>query len=111
VALVRGLGVEAIRAHVDGMAAALKRELAAISGVTVLSPDAPAASSGIVTFEVAGARGDRVAAALWESRKIVTRPALAFGRVGCRVSVAFFTTEDELAMLLDAARGIARKRG
>lgn len=107
---IREIGLEAIEARVALLAASLKQELAAIDGVTVLSADAPERSTGIVTFALAGMPGDQVATALWERARIVCRAARAFDRVGTRISIAFFTGEDELARLVDEVRKLARGR-
>lgn len=103
--MLREIGLDRIAARVATLAAALKRELAAIPGVAMLSPDDPARSTGIVCFRVAGLAGDAVARALWERARIVCRAA--FGGSAVRVSVAFFTTDDELTTLLAAVRRLA----
>jgi selenocysteine lyase/cysteine desulfurase len=105
---LRAIGLDRIAARASGLAATLKRELAAIPGVAVLSPDDPARSTGIVCFRVAGHAGDAVARALWERAGIVCRAA--FGGSAVRISVAFFTTEDELATLIAAVGDLARGR-
>jgi selenocysteine lyase/cysteine desulfurase len=107
---IREVGLEAIEARVSPLASSLKKELAGIDGVTVLSPDAPERSTGIVTFAIDGMPGDQVATALWERARTVCRAARAFGQVGTRISVAFFTSEDELSRLVDEVRKLARER-
>jgi selenocysteine lyase/cysteine desulfurase len=105
---LQAIGPDRIAARSTGLAAALKRELATIPGVDVLSPDDPARSTGIVCFRVAGHTGEEVARSLWERTRIVCRAA--FGGSAIRISVAFFTTEDELAALRAAVGDLARGR-
>jgi selenocysteine lyase/cysteine desulfurase len=105
---IRSIGLDQIESRVARLASDLKRELAAIPGVDVLSPERPERSTGIVTFALDGLPGDQVVPRLWERARIVCRAARAFGKVGTRISVAFFTSEDELELVLREVRELAR---
>ena len=56
--------------------------------------------TGIVTFRVEGVEGPHISTEL-RARRIITRPTgLKFS--GVRVSVSFFTSEEEIAAVVEA---------
>lgn len=102
------IGPDQIEARAGELADGLKQELASIPNVTVLSPAEPSMSSGIVCFEISGVGGNEVVDALWERWQIVSRAAFQ-GRA-IRLSVAFFTSPDELQTVIEAVRQVADER-
>src|SRR6185295_4397064 len=104
-AQLRELGLDRIEASVAERAGDLKRRLAAIPGCRVLSPLDPARATGIVTFELAGRPGAELVPLLWQRGQVVCRHAMA-GRA-VRLSVAYFTSPDEIAAVADLVAEIA----
>ncbi len=102
VRFIEGVGVPEIEARNLQLAARLKAQLAEISAVSILSPTDDAASSGLVSFAVAGQSADSVAARLWQERRIVVRQIHYPEAV--RASLHFFNTEEEVDLL---ARAVA----
>jgi len=91
------VGLADAEARSRTLAAALKRQLTERPGVEVLTPLAPEASTGIVTFAVAGIEGGTLARQLWERGRVLCRSAM--GR-GVRLSLACFITEKEISAAL-----------
>jgi selenocysteine lyase/cysteine desulfurase len=102
------LGPAAIEAHAQRLAGYLRRALARLPGLRIASPADPAAGAGIVTFGVEGVAGPTLSAALHERWTILTRPALRGTTI--RVSIAAFTTEHDLDLLVDATAAVAAGR-
>jgi selenocysteine lyase/cysteine desulfurase len=100
-------GPAQVEARAGELADALKRDLASIPGVTVITPMDPALSTGIVSFEIDGLTGPDVASALWARWKIVCRAAMQ--GTATRLSVAFFTSPAEIATARDAVATLARE--
>jgi selenocysteine lyase/cysteine desulfurase len=108
------LGLDAIWARVQPLAAWLRTELAAIPGVTVL--DLGRVKGGIVTFMVAGVQAADVVAALLARRINTSASPVTSTRYDMearrlddivRASVHYLTTEDEVRALADAVAAIA----
>ncbi len=104
---IQALGIDQIEAQAGELADGLKRELGSIPGVTVISPMDPAMSTGIVSFTIDGMTGPEVATALWERWQITCRAAMR--GTATRLSVAFFTSPDEIATARDAVATLARE--
>ncbi len=104
---IQTLGTDQIEARAGELADGLKRDLAAIPGVTVISPMDPALSTGIVSFTIDGMTGPEVAAALWERWQIICRAAMQ--GTATRLSVAFFTNNAELTTARDAVATLAKE--
>ena len=100
VGFIESVGLAEIEARNLALAARLKAQLAEIRGVTVLSPSDPDASSGLVSFAVAGQPADAVSARLWRERNIVVRQIHYPEAV--RASLHFFNTEAEVDLLAAA---------
>ncbi len=108
VAYLQELGVARIEAQVKGLATKLRRDLQAIPGLVIENPQDPAMCTGIVTFRVEGVEGPHISTEL-RARKIITRPTgLKFS--GVRVSVSFFTTQEDLDTLVQAVAELAAAR-
>jgi selenocysteine lyase/cysteine desulfurase len=91
---VEEVGFAAIEARVQALRRAFVDQLAAMPGVTVLSPLDPALGTGLVTVRVAGWPYDALQQRLWEQQRIITNVIREFDAL--RFSLAFFTGEDEL---------------
>ncbi|WP_420993080.1 aminotransferase class V-fold PLP-dependent enzyme [Cupriavidus sp. 30B13] len=111
------IGLDAIRARIDATAQALRAQLAAIPGVSVL--DQGRERSGLVAFDLAGhdpldvqrrlaAQGISIG-----SNGVSYTPldmnARGLGQIA-RASVSYLTTEAEIDKLLDSLRALARRR-
>lgn len=103
---VSSFGLDDVRQRVQVLTGQLKAAIAEIPGVSLRSPEDQSVSTGIVTFSVAGLRGDELNARMWEGWQILGRPALQ--QTAMRVSVAFFTTEEEIATVIDALSTLAQ---
>lgn len=102
---IQQLGVAQIEKRTNSLAARLRLDLASVPGLVIESPQDPEMRTGIVTFRVEGVEGPHISTEL-RARKIITRPTgLKFS--GVRVSVSFFTTEEELDALVSAVGEIA----
>jgi selenocysteine lyase/cysteine desulfurase len=91
---VEGVELAAVEARVHGLRRRFLDQLAAIPGVTVLSPREPALGTGLVTVRVAGWPYDLLQQRLWEQQRIITNVIREFDAL--RFSLAFFTSQDEL---------------
>ena len=85
------------------LAAGAADRLATMPGVTLITPRARMAS--LVSFRVAGWTGDEVAEALGRRMHAIVRSIPGLDAV--RLSVAFFTTDDELGRVLGGVEEIA----
>lgn len=105
---VRAIGIPEIEARTLRLAALLREGLKRIPGLTIESPEPAETSTGIVTFRVDGIEGQEINASL-RKRRIFGRPtSLKFK--GVRISVAFFTTEEELEAVVKAVAEIVKER-
>jgi selenocysteine lyase/cysteine desulfurase len=102
------IGLAEIQRQVRAQTAYLREGLAAIPGVALRSPSDPELSTGIVTFSLDGISGHEISEILTSTDHIITRPTgLRFD--GVRISVAFFTSREELDILLEATDRLARR--
>ena len=100
------VGVAAILERNLSLATALKAGLATLSGVNIQSPmDGPEAT-GLVAFSIDDADHEEACLEMWRSNRIMVRN-VAYPD-GLRASLNFFNTEDEVAALVDAVRGLTR---
>ncbi|MBM3948353.1 MAG: aminotransferase class V-fold PLP-dependent enzyme [SAR202 cluster bacterium] len=100
------IGSDTVEQRSLAQAARLKTALSAIPGVRVTSPLEGPECTGLVTFTIEGVAPADAVAAMWKTQRILTR-AVAFPS-GIRASVAFFNTDDEIARLAEAVRGLAK---
>jgi selenocysteine lyase/cysteine desulfurase len=101
---VEGVGLAAIETRVQALRRAFVDQLAAMPGVTVLSPLEPALGTGLVTVRVAGWPYDAMQQRLWEQQRIITNVIREFDAL--RFSLAFFTSQNELDTALEAIAGL-----
>jgi selenocysteine lyase/cysteine desulfurase len=100
------IGLAEIEHQVQEQSAYLRRGMAAIPGVRVVSPLGNDIVTGITTFQIEGQHGSEISMALRNRWNIITRPThLRYD--GVRVSVAFFTSREELDALLEAVTALA----
>lgn len=102
---VERVGLAAIEARVQGLRRDFIDHLRATPGVTVLSPLQPALSTGLVTVRVAGWPYEALQQRLWQQQRIITNVIREFDAL--RFSLAFFTSEEELAAALQAITAAA----
>ncbi len=101
------LGADAIEAHQAALSTQLKRDLAAIPGVTVHTPPAWEDACGIVTFSLAGWKGEALSKVLWDDYRIIQRRVEVPS--GVRVSVAYFNNAADYVYLCEAIEHIGTK--
>ena len=106
---VSSFGMENVRERVQDLTGQLKAAIAEVPGVSLRSPEDSSVSTGIVTFSVEGLAGDELNKRMWEGWRILGRPALR--QTAMRVSVAFFTTEEELGTVVEALSTLAHGTG
>ncbi|MFN8532569.1 MAG: aminotransferase class V-fold PLP-dependent enzyme [Dehalococcoidia bacterium] len=104
-AVYREVGPAAIEARARALGLDLRARLAAIPGVTFVSPEREDTACGLVCFQVAGQTPSEVVQRVWERRRIVVR-AVDFPKV-IRAACHYFNTEDDLAALADEIAAIA----
>ena len=104
---LQGIGQQAIEARTLSLAEEMRRHLAAIDGVSLLSPDGGPLASGLVTFAIQGTTPQEIGDALWEGGRIVSRTVSH--PQGLRVSLDFFNTESELEQVADIVGQLARQ--
>lgn len=122
VAQLERVGLAQVRARKRALVAALYRGLAAISGVRLYGPADPAANAGVVPFNIDGLVCSEVGLVLDRVFGVLTRTGLhcapaahktlgTFPQGTVRLSVSQFTTDDEVAQVIDAVRQVAAKAG
>ena len=104
-------GVEAIQRECARKAEALKASLDAVPGVLVLSSRRPDSQTGTVTFAIEGVDGGQVSTALKDRWQIVQRAAYLTDPSGVRISVAFYISDEELEVLVEAVKVLAGEAG
>lgn len=102
VKFIQDAGMAAIEERNLDLASSLKAALSDIPGVTVGSPMDRQSSSGLVTFNISGVEPESLVSYLWEQHSIVARRVEYPPSV--RVSLHFFNTEEEVAILVEAVR-------
>ncbi len=102
---IEGIGLAAIEARVHSLRRQFIADLSSIPGVTVLSPVDPSLGTGLVTVRVAGWPCDVLQQRLWEEHRIITNVIREFDAL--RFSLAFFTSEQEVEIALEAVAAAA----
>ena len=100
-----GIGKASVVARIHALASQLKRGLAEIPGVTLLTPMSDELSAGIVVFQVAGKSAEDVDRALHARGVIATttpRPPTA-----PRLTPGMYNTPEEIERTLAAVRAVA----
>jgi cysteine desulfurase family protein len=115
---VQDAGVEALHAREAALKARLRRGLAAVPGVRVLSPEAPE-GVGIVAVAAEGVEAHELALRLDRGHGVLTRAGLhcapgahgVLGTLACgavRFSVGWATTAEEVDRAVAAVRAVCR---
>ena len=104
-------GVEAIQRESARKAEALKASLDAVPGVVVHSSRRPDSQTGTVTFAIEGIDGGQVSTALKDRWQIVQRATYLTEPSGVRISVAFYISDEELDVLVEAVKVLAAEAG
>ncbi|MBI4289682.1 MAG: aminotransferase class V-fold PLP-dependent enzyme [Chloroflexi bacterium] len=101
---LQGIGLKEVQERVLYLSALAADRLGSLPGVTILSPRHPRLRSGLMTFSVDGVDPQKAVSHLWETGKIVCRsvdePA------GVRLSLDFFSTEEEIEKVVDCLKGL-----
>ena len=87
------------------LASRAKAALSDIPGVSIHSPLEGPGCTGLVAFSLRGWEPADVTRTLWEEGQVVSRSVRELGAV--RLSLDFFNTEDEVAMVTAAVRSLA----
>jgi selenocysteine lyase/cysteine desulfurase len=104
-------GVEAIQQECVRKTDILKANLDAVPGAIVVSSRRPDSQTGTVTFAIEGMDGKDVDHALRNRWQIVQRGTYMTEPTGVRISVAFYTSDEELDTLVDAVKVLAKEAG
>lgn len=104
-ALQEQIGVERIAARTHELASALKERLAAVPGVTLVTPSSPSLSSGITAFSVDGQSSEEVVAKLRRSGVIASVAPYRSALV--RLTPSIRNRMDEVEAAVEALRASA----
>lgn len=104
-------GVPAIQEEVARKTGALQASLNAVPGVRILSSQRPESHTGVVTFAIDGVEGKDLTQALKTRWKMTQRATYMTRPTGVRISVAFYTSQEELDALVGAVQVLAREAG
>ena len=105
ISFIQDIGTSRIDERNLSLASSLKSGLASIAGVTVLSPMDGPGCSGLVSFTIDGIEPEHAVGRLWDSHRVLIREVPYPSCI--RVSLDFFNTEEEVARLVEAVRGMA----
>jgi selenocysteine lyase/cysteine desulfurase len=100
---IEAIGMATVAEHCQAIAAALRAGLLCLRGVSLLGPDDPEHTTGLVGFTVAGWNSDDCRALvdrLYREHRILIKHQPEHS--GLRVSIAAFNTSDECGQLLAA---------
>ena len=104
-------GVEAVRRECVRKTDLLKAKLDEVPGTIVISSRRPDSQTGIVTFAIEGMEGGDLDKALRTRWQIVQRGTYMTDPSGVRISIAFYTSEEEIEALVEAVRVLSREAG
>lgn len=96
---IEDIGLPAIQSRVQELRREFVKQLAVLPGITLHSPTDLGLSTGLVTVSVAGWDCQDLSRRLWEQRRIICSSIPDLNAL--RFSVAFFTSPEELAQVLD----------
>ena len=104
-------GVEAVQRECVRKTDLLKAKLDEIPGTIVISSRRPDSQTGIVTFAIEGMEGGDLDKALRTRWQIVQRGTYMTEPSGVRISIAFYTSEEEIEALIEAVKVLSREAG
>jgi selenocysteine lyase/cysteine desulfurase len=102
---VEGVGLAAIETRVRYLTSYLKSEIARIPGLTLLTPRAPERCAGLVSVAFDNYKGPNLHEVFWDRWQMLI--ASSDDQRWLRLSVAFFTLEEELDQAVAALRTLA----
>ncbi len=115
VALITDFGLDRIQDKSRKLASRLYGLLQQLPTVRVISPDREALRSGIVTWASDAVDAKHLTAWLWNENRILVQwrhlSGTWKGKKGVRISVAFFTSEDDIKKLIEAIQAFLNLRG
>ena len=104
-------GVEAVQKECVRKTDILKARLDDVPGALVVSSRRPDSQTGTVTFAIAGMDGKDVDHALRNRWQIVQRGTYMTEPTGVRISIAFYTSDEEIDTLVEAVKVLAGEAG
>ena len=104
-------GIGAIQQEVVRKTDLLQASLATVPGVQILSSQRSDSQTGVVTFALSGVDGADLDRALRNRWQITQRATYITEPAGVRISVAFYTSEEELETLVEAVKVLANEAG
>lgn len=102
------MGRERIADYGAGLAQRVRRGLAPLRGLEILTPSAPQMCGAMVTFAVAGVEASRIFSYLMDRHALRCRPVTEAGLQAVRVSTHVFNTPAECDRLIEAMRDFTR---
>lgn len=102
-----GLGLERVQARVRELVSRLRSALSDLPRVTLHTPPPGEWSTGIVTFSVRGIPGRELTASLRERGFVQRATSMTGPDGGVRISLACYTSDEEVERLLGAVRELA----
>jgi cysteine desulfurase/selenocysteine lyase len=117
---LEAIGMDRVRQHEERLTARLISGLNAIEGVRVYAPEEPESRIGVVSFTVGGMHPQEVAHLLDEQADVLVRSGfhccqplmeyLGLPEGTVRASIALYTTEQEIDLLMAGVEEISRGR-
>lgn len=104
-------GVEAIQQECVRKTDLLKARLDEIPGAIVVSSPRPDSQTGTVTFALQGMAGKDLDHALRNRWQIVQRGTYMTEPTGVRISIAFYTSDEEIEALIEAVKVLSKEVG
>lgn len=101
-----GIGLSAIGQRTQMLTTQLKNHLNAIPGTTLFTPQPTKQSAALVSFGLTGWKGEALSHTLRERWNMIVKP-LPHTREGLRISVPFFTLDEEIDQLANAITTLA----
>lgn len=103
---IQEIGPSRIQARVRRLVAHFRERLSSIPGATFYTPEDPDLCAGLLTVAVPGWHAEALSRHLWQTRRILTNFIGEFDAL--RFSVAFFNTQKELDVAVEALVEAAR---
>lgn len=107
IGFARGIGLTAIQERSLSLADLVRRHLAEIPGVRLVSPAGGTLATGLVSFAVEGVAPQDVTASLWELGRVVGRTV--YEAAATRLCTHFFNTEQEVETAVGIVRQVAEQ--
>lgn len=105
-----GIGLPEIWERTAALTTMLKGGLREIPGMTLYTPESPGLSAALVSFGTEGVSGVDLTRELRERWNIIIKP-IPNAAEGARVSIPFFTLEEDIELLVGAIGDLVSERG